>query len=370
MAFEICAGDNPDIGEGKKLACLQDPGRPLGIRWRLIRSIRFRGPILKNWEWQPGAVKMVLTERPDAVICHGFFCLSNWLLRIICKLRGIPVIEWTQGLKRPVNSFHWFIINLYYRWADAFLFYGNFARDFFIQRGYQPDRLFVVYNSLDYDKQKAIRESITAEQIQQCRIECGAASPDDRLIVNSNRLEKGKNIDQLIKAVAMLKRQGRGVYLTLVGDGLEKPTLQQLTRELDIEDRVNFYGACYEEEKLGLLFLAADLCVMPGPVGLIAMHSLVYGTPLLTCENTLGKHGPEIETIVDGKTGHFFRDGDVQELVVKIEYMLYPAPCKSQMSPACMETIDRNYTPKNQEKVVIEALNSVLPPDKQIMNFI
>lgn len=366
MTFEICAGNNQDIGDGKMLTCLQSPSQSEGINWRLIRSIRFKGPFLKNWEWQPEAVKMVFHEKIDVVIIHGFFCLSNWLLRIICKLRGIPVIEWTQGLKRPAKGLRWFVANQYYRWASAFLFYGNFARDFFIQRGYRPERMFVVYNSLDYDKQKAIRETITPEQIRQCRAECGAASYEARLIINSSRLEKGKQIELQIQAIARLKRQGRGVYMVLVGDGLEKSTLQQLSRDLDVEDRLRFIGACYEEEKLGLLFCAADLCVVPGPVGLIAMHSLVYGTPLLTCENTRGKHGPEIETIVEGKTGRYFRDGEVEDLVAKIEQMLYPVPCKEKMSAACREVIDKYYTPQYQEKIIIQALNSVLPPEKQI----
>jgi len=88
----------------------------------------------------------------------------------------------------------------------------------------------------------------------------------------------------------------------------------------------------------------------------------------LTCENSQGRHGPEIETIVEGKTGRFFRQGDAADLAEKMKQMLYPIPCKEHMSAACMDIIDRYYTPQYHEKVILEALNSVLPKDKQIIN--
>ncbi|HOK96188.1 MAG TPA: glycosyltransferase family 4 protein [Anaerohalosphaeraceae bacterium] len=363
MTFEVCAGSNSNIGGGKRLACVVKPEQAEGIRWCLLRSYR-----LGRWEWQPGAVWKMLKESPDAVICHGFFCLSNWIVRLICKLRRIPVLDWTQGVKRPEKGIRWWLADLYYRQADAILFYGNFARDYFIKKGYPAKKLFVVYNSLDYDTQKLVLESITPEAAARCRIEFGVVNPEDRLIINSSRLERGKQIDLLIRAVAMLKQMGHRVYAVLVGDGQERSALETLARELSVADRVRFFGACYQEDKLGLLFAAADVCVMPGPVGLIAMHCLVYGTPLLTCENSQGRHGPEIETIVEGKTGRFFRQGDAADLAEKMKQMLYPIPCKEHMSAACMDIIDRYYTPQYQEKVILEALNSVLPKDKQIIN--
>ena len=50
----------------------------------------------------------------------------------------------------------------------------------------------------------------------------------------------------------------------------------------------------------------------------------------------------------------------------RMEKLLYPVPAKEQMSRACMKMIDANYTPQYQERVVIQALNRVLPGHKQI----
>jgi hypothetical protein len=46
--------------------------------------------------------------------------------------------------------------------------------------------------------------------------------------------------------------------------------------------------------------------------------------------------------------------------------MLFPVSCKHNMSKACMDLIDKYYTPHYQERVIIQALNYVLPSQKQI----
>jgi glycosyltransferase involved in cell wall biosynthesis len=92
----------------------------------------------------------------------------------------------------------------------------------------------------------------------------------------------------------------------------------------------------------------------------------VYGTPILTRENTAWKHGPEVDVVVEGKTGGYFKDNDVDDMMEKMEKMLYPVSCKAQMSEACKEIIDKYYTPEYQERAIIEAINYVLPPEKRI----
>ena len=133
-----------------------------------------------------------------------------------------------------------------------------------------------------------------------------------------------------------------------------------MSQTCNVADQVIFYGACYDENKLSRIISASDLCVVPGEVGLVAMHSLVYGTPLLTCENTRGMHGPEVETIIEGQTGRFFRDDDMLDLSEKLAQMLFPVPCKQKMAKACMEMIDKCYTPRYQEQVILEAIEYVL----------
>jgi glycosyltransferase involved in cell wall biosynthesis len=246
------------------------------------------------------------------------------------------------------------------------MFYGEWAKSWYASHGFKAERLFVIRNSLDYDQQRQIRESVSQSDIEKVRQQFGVEDHDARLLFHSGRLESKKKLTMLFDALKVMKAKGRRVKLLLVGKGREEERLKEDVRQKGIEDRVVFYGACYDESILGRLITAADLTVVPGVVGLIAMHSLVYGTPLLTCYNTAYEHCPEVEAVIEGQTGCYFKDGDIDDLVNKIEYMLYENPCKSRMAEACKKMIDQNFTPQYQEKMIIQALNYVLPADKQI----
>jgi len=277
------------------------------------------------------------------------------------------LIEWSHGITRPEGRLKWVVKKAYMKLANAYLFYGNFARDFFASHGFKDEELFVVYNSLDHDKQVAIREQINAGDVRRTRAEFGLSGPEDRLLFHSGRLEKKKNLPVLLDGLRVLKDRGRRIVLVLIGEGRQEKALRSQAERNEIMDRLIFYGPCYDEATLGRIISASDLCVVPAAVGLIAVHSLVYGTPILTCEFTsCCRHGPEVEAVVEGETGAFFCNCDVDDLVAKMELMLWINPCKPRMSEACKKMIDTYYTPQYQERVIIQALNYVLPKEKTI----
>ena len=364
LDFEVCAGANTRTIDGAKVPSAVDVGCNTGIKWRRLEARRLRW--FRNYEWQPEAVKMAWRDDIDAIIVQGNKSLSNWLVLLLCKLRGIPVIDWSMGVRGPESRLKWSIRRLLLRWPDAHLLYGSFARDFYVQHGFREDRVSVIHNSLDYERQAAIRKALTTEQIRKVRQRFGAAGSDDRLVFHSGRIERRKNLSLLLSAIRTLKDRGHHIVLVLIGSGNEEAALQQQVQEKDLAQNVVFYGACYEEEILGPIISASDLAVVPGATGLVAMHSLVYGTPLLTRDNSAWLHGPEIETIIEGQTGGYFRDGDLDDLISKMEAMLYPRPCKEQMGEACMKIIDEQYTPYYQECVIIQLVNKLLPESKRI----
>ena len=363
--FTVCAGDNTEIFPGERLASAKEVGKSEGIRWRETKCRWIRWPF--KFKWQQGVVNVALREDIDvAIFTLSLHCPCTLLSWAICIIRGIPVVPWSVGVKKGEQRSKWFVRRLLYRQAKALLLYGQFARDFFIRCGFRKDKIFVVRNSLDHDVQMAIRQTLTDGDRIACRAEYGVRKSEERLIFISSRLEKPKKIGLLIRSIARLKKKGRGVHLVVIGDGRESEKLSLITQEQEVEDRVIFLGPCYDEYKLGRIIFSSDLCVVPGEVGLIAMHSLVYGTPILTCNNRRGSHGPEIESVVEGLTGSYFRDGDLQDLVEKMEEMLYIVPCRSRMSEACRKMIDTTYTPEYQERIIINSLNYCLPAHKQI----
>lgn len=366
MHFIVCAGNNPQSWGGGKIASAADLNKAEDINWHEVKSVRIQTPPFRWYEWQPGAIKFVVQQKPDAVICLGGQSFSNMVIRLYCRLKRIPVLEWAHGLLAPESGLKWFLRKAFFRLPNALLFYGNGARKFFSGHGFDKDKLFVVYNSLDYDEQVRVRSSISKDEVREIRENFGLTGPQDRLLFHTGRLQKKYNLPFLFDALKVLKQKGKRIFLVLVGDGPEENALREKARLNDVADRVIFYGACYDENILGRVISSSDICVVTGAIGLTAMHSLVYGVPVLTASPETCLHCPEIEAVVDGKTGGFFKYGNLGELVAKIESMLYPVSCKESMMKQCIEMIDRHYTPEYQEKVIIEALNSVLPSDKQI----
>lgn len=366
MDFEVWAGDDPGAIDGARVPCANEVGQADGIRWRRLKSRRLRWP--RNYEWQPGAVVLAIKEDFDVLLCQGNKSLSNWLIWGVCRLRGIPVINWTIGVMGPESGLKWTIRKILLRCMNAHMLYGRYARAFFAEHGLRRDRLFIIHNSLDYNKQVSLRNALTPSDLQAQRVRFGVTGPDDRLLFHTGRLEKKKNLSVLLKAIKKLKEEGRRIVVVIIGDGRERDRWRKEAQEDGIGDQAIFYGPCYEEETVGPIIAASDLAVVPGVTGLIAMHSMVYGTPILTRDNSARLHGPEVEAVIEGQTGGFFRDGDVEDLTRKMEAMLYPVSCKETMREACMKIIDEEYNPTYQERVVIQAINSVVPEERRIRN--
>lgn len=366
LDFRIYAGTNTQVIGGTKIASAEETGRIEGINWYpLKKSLRIGFP-KKIFEWQPEAIKIACREKYDAVICFGGRSLSNIFVKIICRIRGIPLIEWGMGIRGPESGIKWFLKAQRAKLAHAHLIYGKFASDWYKTHGFKEDSVFTVRNSLDYEYQVKIKSEITREKITEIRERFRCVSHGDRLVFCSSRLENNKDLHLLIQAVKILKEKQRNVKALLIGSGDLKQTLVELAQKEQVQDRLIFWGPCYDERILGEMISACELCVVPGALGLTAMHSMVYGIPVLTRENTSYLHGPEVEAVIENKTGGFYRHGDVAHLAQRIEEMLYPEPAKNRMSENCMKMIQENFTPAYQERVIIQCLNYVLPDEKKI----
>ncbi len=110
-----------------------------------------------------------------------------------------------------------------------------------------------------------------------------------------------------------------------------------------LHDNVWLFGPCYEEDVIGELIYNADICVSPGSIGLTAIHSLMYGTPVVT-HNDLTTQGPEFEAIIEGYNGAFFEKDNVNDLCKKIKFVVEAQFSKEQ----CFEIVDKIWNPHNQ----------------------
>jgi glycosyltransferase involved in cell wall biosynthesis len=303
--------------------------------------------------WQKGLLGLAIRRDIDTIIFLGNAnFLSTWLAALLARLMRKRVLFWTHGWLRREQGAKAIVRNLFYRLAHGLLLYGNRAKMFGIENGFAKDRMYVIYNSLDYRTQKTIMSHVTEDRIKRIR-EMFFSDSKIPLLIYTGRLIKSKGLALLLSAMSQLQTQGFKTSLLLVGDGPEQEPLTQLAKTSGLA--VHFYGPCYDEHKLSELIMSANVTVAPGQVGLTAIHSLGYGTPVITHDDP-NDQGPEWEAIVPGETGGIFKRGDIQDLARIIhKWCLHPWP-DEDVRRQCKGVVDHFYNPDFQRRVINHAV--------------
>lgn len=301
--------------------------------------------------YQTGLLKLLFDKKYDKYFIAGsLWSLGIWSFCIAKKL-FLPkkqIYFWTHGILRvrewPMNV----ISKLFFKLPDGIFTYGDRARSVMIGEGFEGNKIWPVHNSLDYDVQKSYRNNFSDIYIKHF-------GNNDPVFFFIGRLTVIKKLDMLVDAFKMLLDSGYNANLVFIGDGPVKDLLLSKVTDYDISDLVWFYGKCYNEREKSELIANADLCVAPGNIGLTAMDSLVYGTPCLTMDN-YGKQMPEHEAILEGVTGSFFKEDDVEDLAKRMIAWLNNGMDRDDIRKNCYNMIDNNWNPYFQIKVIKEHL--------------
>ena len=302
-----------------------------------------------SWCYYKNALSVLRDGADTYVLTGDMRNLSNWLVLLLLKLfypRKRSAI-WTHGVYGKESKLQLFIKKVFYSLTDAVFCYGDRSKSLMIEAGIKADKIFPIHNSLDYENQVTLRS--IAEDRDFYRQHFGNNNPT---LIFTGRLTKVKRLDMILDAMDLLRAKGEFYNLVIVGDGEQKSDLVAKVAKLGLSDRVWFYGACYDEGILSKLIYNADLCVSPGNVGLTGIHSMTYGTPVVT-HGRFELQMPEFEAIKVGKTGMFFDFGDVKSLSKTISDWFHTQQDKrEQVRAQCCQEIDDNWTPTFQLDVL------------------
>lgn len=309
----------------------------------------------KEISFQMSAIAKLIRKPPDVyVVLASANSISTWLSINIARIMGCVVLTWTHGFLKDEKGIKGFLRTIFYRMAHGHMLYGNKAKGIMIKKGFDPAKLDVVYNSLDYEKQKKLRDNLGMRERIDTRHRLGIADNAFVLIAIGRLLPKLK-IKQVIDGVKRLNDRAGNICLIVVGDGPEKEDLAQQVKSLDINDKVVFCGAIYDEEKLSKIYNASDVAVVMGKVGLSAMHALGYGVPLIT-NDSMDEHFPEIEAVREGVTGWFFKEDDINDFVNKITQIRDGVGYRGEYYRNCIKVIEDDYTPARQVELIESAI--------------
>lgn len=316
----------------------------------ILKHVTYYKSITNNIiSWQRGIIRLLFRKEYNTFLMLAesrnlTIYLFLFLLRFFPNKK---VYLWTHGLYGKESSFEAKLKLWIYSHTSGVFLYGNYSKQLLIGKGFPENRLFVIHNSLFYERQKAIRDSIHPSDIYFQHF--GNSNP---VLIFIGRLTEVKRLDMIIDAVYLLKQKGLNYNIVYVGDGVMRPDLERMVVEKDLTDNVWFYGACYDEQMNAELIYNADLCVAPGNVGLTAMHTMVFGCPVIT-HNDLKWQMPEFEAIHPGVTGDFFERGNVNSLSDSICHWLQSHTGQREVvRQNCYHEIDTQWTPQFQMEII------------------
>lgn len=313
----------------------------------------FKNEIYKNKIiWQCNTLKLLFDKHYDTYILSvDTACVSEWIFLYFAKIIGKRTFLWTHGWYGNENIFTRIRKKTFYYPCTGLLLYSNYAKQLLIKQGLPKNKLYVIANSLDYDKQKEIQKSLQKETIYQERF--GNNNP---VILFIGRLEPKKKLSNILAAIKLLKEKSILINCIFIGEGSDKENLKNITQQLELTNSVWFYGACYDEIKIASLIYNSDICLSPGNVGLTSIHALTFGTPVIT-HNNFCNQMPEFEAIEEGSTGLFFKEGDINDMVQTIEQWLKQYPHKTpELIKNCYRIIDEKYNPHYQMEIIKQAI--------------
>lgn len=313
------------------------------------------GYLLKKNIYIRGALWYIVKNYKILIATPSTNSITHWLLLLFFKL--LPnrrIYFWTHGLYGKESKRQLFFKNLMFKNATGLFLYGNYAKELMIKEGYNPDNLFVVHNSLDYDAHLMLRNENLLSDVYRSHFR-----NNNPIIVSIGRLNKRKRLTMLVEAINLLNKNNLPCNIVIIGDGEDKVILEEKARLLGVEQQVWLYGACYDERRNAELLYNSDICIIPGDIGLTAIHSLMFGVPVIT-HNDFPHQGPEFEVVKPGQTGSFFEHDNVPSLVSCIENWLKCKKDRDEIRRACYDVIDTEWNPNYQLRVIKNVLNNNL----------
>ena len=151
--------------------------------------------------------------------------------------------------------------------------------------------------------------------------------------------------------------------LILVGDGPLLEEIKSLSREMNIQNNIEFLGKV-PTSQLPELYRSADIYLLPSvtssdgdtegtPVSLLEAQST--GIPVVS---TL--HSGIPEAVVDGKSGFLAKEKDSQELADKLILLLKNPRLREKMGKEGHKFVQENYDKKTQAEKLLYLYRAII----------
>jgi len=264
------------------------------------RTIIIRKRFDDRYVFLPVGVERTLREiAPELVFAMEY---NPTILRAVhwCRKKKIPFISWTDGTlnsEKNIGKVQRLSRSYIVKRAAAFIASSTASREAQIAYGAAPEKCFISYLTVDIQKYLAKKDSYRARQL---------------IYVGS--LIQRKGLDLLLPALAQTSED---IRLVIVGEGQEKPLLEQQMKKLNLTERVEFKGYV-EGEALRRLYMESDAFILPTRedcFGLVLLEAMCASLPVISSKYADGAK----DLIEEGKNGYIVEPEDTDAFAKTIE---------------------------------------------------
>lgn len=292
--------------------------------WPLsLRTSAFAAQIIGSGLWQ----------RPNLVITThlNFTVAAYWLKRLV----GIPYWTVAHGveawnIQRPA-------LRTALRHADRIL----------VVSGYTRDRL-LKEQDLDFNKISILPNTFDPHRFQigtkpTYLLERYKLEPEQPIILTVNRLcgsELYKGYDKILEALPQIRQVIPNVHYIIVGKGDDRPRLEQLIHQRQLQNCVTLAGFIPDSELCNYYNLC-NVFAMPSKLegfGIVYLEALACGKPTLG-----GNQDGAIDALCHGELGALVAPDDVSAIaqtIIQILQGTYPHPIMYQPEVLRQKVID------------------------------
>ena len=323
-----------------ELVLAQAKGPYLNLVHKDIRIVDLKAPrVLASL---PALARYLRREQPRALISALNY--ANVVAVWARSLAGVPtkvlVNEQNTVSKSAFNSVRRrqrmvpYFMKHFYPWADYII--GNsqgVAEDLSRVTGLPPQRINILYNPVVTPE---VQEKVHAP------LHHPWFEPDQPpVILAVGRLTKQKDFPTLIRAFAQVLTK-RPARLMILGEGVDRPMLEALVRELGLKDHVSLPG--FVENPYAYMKRAALYVLSSRWEGLptVLIEALYCGRPIVATDCPSGPR----EILAGGQYGALVPVGDVDALSRAIEAGLAgetPPPTEESWHPYSLEAVANQY---------------------------
>lgn len=198
------------------------------------------------------------------------------------------------------------LIHKFYPWADAVVAISQGVADDLVKTARLPrERIQVIYNPV-----------VTPEILEKAEEPLNHpwfAPGEPPVILSVGRLTKQKDYPTLIRAFALVCRE-RPARLMILGEGEERPKLEALVRELDLDEDVSLPG--FVDNPYAYMARSAVFVLSSAWEGFgnVLVEAMAVGTPVVSTDCPSGP----AEILEGGKWGKLVPVGDANAMAQAI----------------------------------------------------